>query len=101
MGPFSISFGHVYILLAIDYMSKLVDAIPTRTNEVRAVVKFLRKNIFSRYGMLHAITIDQGTHFNNRSLDSLLRQYVIIHRLAIAYHPQISGQMEVSNRQIK
>ena len=74
---------------------------PTRTIEARVVVKFLRKNIFSRYGMPRAIISDQGTHFDNRSFDALLKKYSIIHRLATSYHPQTSGQVEVSNRQIK
>ena len=35
IGPFSIAFGNAYILLAVDYMSKWIEAIPTKTNEVR------------------------------------------------------------------
>ena len=45
IGQFPISFRNVYILLAIDYVSKWIEAIPTRTNEARVVVKFLSKNI--------------------------------------------------------
>jgi len=48
MGLFQISFGNVYILLAVDYVSKWVEAIPTRTNGARVMVKFLRENIFFR-----------------------------------------------------
>jgi len=51
--------------------------------------------------MPRAIISDQGTHFNNWSFDALLKRYSIIHRLATPYHPQTSGQVEVSNRQIK
>jgi len=82
-------------------VSKWVEAIPARTNESRVVVKFLRENIFVRYGMPHLIISDQGTHFDNRSFDALLKRYSIIHRLVTPYHPQTSGQVEVSNRQIK
>ena len=101
MVPFPVSFGNVYILLAVDYVSKWVDTIPTRTNEARVVVKFLRENIFSRYNMPHAIISDQSTHSNNRSFDSLQRRYSLIHRLATPYHLQTSGQVEVANRQTK
>ena len=101
MGPFPSSFGNEYILLAVDYVSKWVEAVPTRTTEARIVVKFLRENIFSRYGMPRAIISDRGTHFDNCSFDALLKKYSIIHRLTTAYHPQTSGQVEVSNRQIK
>ena len=101
MGPFPSSFGNEYILLAVDYVSKWVEAIPSRTNDAKVVVKFLRENIFTRFGMPHAIISHQGTHFNNRSFDALLKRYSIVHRLATPYHPQTSGQVEVSNRQIK
>ena len=101
MGPFPSSFGNEYILLAVDYVSKWVEAIPSRTNDAKVVVKFLRENIFARFGMPRAIISDQGTHFNNRSFDALLKRYSIVHRLATPYHPQTSGQVEVSNRQIK
>ncbi|PKA47723.1 hypothetical protein AXF42_Ash014500 [Apostasia shenzhenica] len=51
--------------------------------------------------MPKAIISDQGTHFNNKSFETLLKKYSIIHKLATPYHPQTSGQVEVSNRQIK
>ena len=41
-GPFPISFGNEYIFLVVDYVSKWVDAIPSRTNEAKVIVKFLR-----------------------------------------------------------
>jgi len=95
------SFGNEYILFFVDYVSKCVEAIPTSTNKSKVVVKFLRENIFARYGMPRLIISDQGTNFHNRSFDALLKRYSIIHRLAIPYHPQTSGQVEVSDRQIK
>ena len=61
MGPFVTSFGHDYILLAVDYVSKWVEAIPTRTNDHMTVVKFLKENIFSRFGMPRAIISDGGS----------------------------------------
>jgi len=72
--------------------------VPTRTIEARVIVKFLRENIFSRYGMPMAIIIDRGTYFDNRSFEALLKKYLIIHCLTTVHHPQTSGQVEVSNR---
>ena len=40
MGPFPSSFANEYILLAMDYVSKWVEVIPSRTNEAKVVVKF-------------------------------------------------------------
>ena len=46
MGPFPPSCGYLYILLAVDYVSKWVEAIPTRTNDHKVVLKFLKEHIF-------------------------------------------------------
>ena len=46
MGPFPNSFENQYILLAVDYVSKWVEAIPSRTNDNKAIIKFLKENIF-------------------------------------------------------
>jgi len=51
MGAFPSSFGNEYILLVVDYVSKWVEPIPTRTNDARVVVKFFGENIFARFGM--------------------------------------------------
>ena len=50
MGPFPPSEGKEYILVAVDNVSKWVEAIPTRTNDHRVVNKFIVNNIFSRFG---------------------------------------------------
>ena len=47
MGPFPICFGNEYILLAVDYVSKWLETILSRTNEAKVAMKFLRENICS------------------------------------------------------
>ena len=101
MGPFPSSSGFVYILLAVDYVSKWVEAIATRTNDSKVVVDFVRSHIFCRFGTPKAIISDQGTHFCNRSMEALLKKYGVVHRVSTPYHPQTNGQAEVSNREIK
>ena len=101
MGPFPNSFGNLYILLAVDYVSKWVEAVPCKTNDHKVVVKFLKENIFSRFGTPRTIISDNGTHFCNRSFEALMKKYSIRHKLSTPYHPQTCGQVEVSNRQIK
>jgi hypothetical protein len=101
MGPFPVSNGYSYILVAVDYVSKWAEAIPTRSNDHQVVCKFIRDNIFSRFGMPRAIISDNGPHFCNRPFASLLQKYGVTHRLATLYHPQTSGQVEVTNRQLK
>ena len=101
MGPFPISNGYAFILMAVDYVSKWLEAIPTRTNDHKIVLKFIEQNIFSRFGCPRAIISDGGTHFNNYHFRSLLKKYGVHHRVTTPYHPQANGQVEVSNREIK
>ncbi|XP_019157953.1 PREDICTED: uncharacterized protein LOC109154677 [Ipomoea nil] len=101
MGPFPASFGFVYILLAVDYVSKCVEARATRTDDSKAVADFIKSNIFSRFGIPRAIISDQVTHFCNRTIEALLKKYHVTHKVSTAYHPQTNGQAEVSNREVK
>ncbi|CAN6691955.1 unnamed protein product [Malus baccata var. baccata] len=101
MGPFPSSYGFMYILLAVDYVSKWVEAKATRTNDSKVVADFIRTNIFARFGMPRVIISDGGSHFCNRTIKALLRKYNVNHRVSTPYHPQTNGQAEVSNREIK
>ncbi|CAM8981667.1 unnamed protein product [Rhodiola kirilowii] len=101
MGPFPISRGNTYILVAVDYVSKWVEAKATKSDDAKTVVDFLRSNIFCRYGVPKAIISDQGTHFCNRMMATNLKHYHVHHRTSTAYHPQTNGQAEISNREIK
>ena len=91
----------MYILLAVDYVSKWVKAIATPTNDAKVVLKFLQKNIFTRFGAPRAIISDEGSHFYNKVFNALLAKYRAKHKVALTYHPQTNGQVEVSNREIK
>ncbi|XP_073120183.1 uncharacterized protein [Henckelia pumila] len=101
MGPFPTSFLKKYILVAVDYVSKWVEAEACATNDAHVVLKFLKKNIFNRFGTPRAIISDGGTHFCNKLLEKLLAKYGVTHKISTSYHPQTSGQVEVSNREIK
>ncbi|GJX43065.1 reverse transcriptase domain-containing protein [Tanacetum coccineum] len=64
MGPFPSSRGNKYIPVAVDYLSKWVEAKALPSNDARVVVKFL-KSLFARFGTPRAIISDRGTHFCN------------------------------------
>ncbi|CAN6554889.1 unnamed protein product [Malus baccata var. baccata] len=101
MGPFPPSYGFTYILLAVDYVSKWVEAKATHTNDSRMVADFIKANIFSRFGMPRVFIRDKGSHFCNRTIEALFKKYNVKHRVSTPYHPQTSGPAEVSNREIK
>ena len=71
MGPFPNSFENKYILVAVDYVSKWVEAQALPTNDARVVVRFLKK-LFSRFGTPKALISDRGTHFCNALMEKIL-----------------------------
>ncbi|RDX63073.1 Retrovirus-related Pol polyprotein, partial [Mucuna pruriens] len=74
MGPFLVSNGYSYILLAVDYVSRWVEAIATKTND-------------AKFDVPKVLISDQGSYFYNRAMSSLLHKYGVVHRIATAYHP--------------
>jgi len=101
MGPFPNSHGYLYILVAIDYVSKWVEAIACKTTDHRVVLEFLKDNVFARFGTPRAIISDGGKHFCNRFFKQVMKKNGIIHKVANPYHPQTSSQVEISNKEIK
>nr|GFA43154.1 reverse transcriptase domain-containing protein [Tanacetum cinerariifolium] len=77
-----------------------VEAKALPTNDARVVCKFL-KSLFARFGSPRAIISDNRTHFCNDQFAKVMLKYGVTHRLSTSYHPQTSGQVEVSNRGLK
>nr|GEV28354.1 hypothetical protein [Tanacetum cinerariifolium] len=91
--------GNKYILVAVDYLLKWVEAKALPINDARVVCKFL-KNLFSRFGTPRAIISDRGMHFCNDQFTKVMLKFGVTHRLATPYHPETSGRVEVSNRSL-
>jgi len=68
VGSFPLSFGNEYILVAVDYVSKWVEAAAAPQNDAKTIGKFLKKNIFARFGVPRILISDGGTHFCNNQL---------------------------------
>ena len=90
MGPFPSSFGHQYILVAVDYVLKWVEAIPCRTNDHKVVIGFLKSNIVSHFGFPRAIISDGGAHFCNKALKALFDK--------VLNHTQIGDPISSANQ---
>ena len=101
MGLFPSSFGNLYILLAVDYVSKWVEAIACPKNDANTFVGFLQRNILSRFEAPRTIISDGGSHFANKVFEKLMSRYGIKHIMSLAYHPQTNGKTEISNWEIE
>ena len=101
MGPFPPSFGNLYILLVVDYVSIWVEAIACPRNDANTVLGFIQRNILNRYGAQRTIISYKGSHFANELFEKILSRYGVRHAMALAYHPQSNGQAKISNREIK
>ena len=101
VGPLLSSYRNVYNLVVVACVSKWVEAIDTPKNDPRVVIKFLKKNIFSLFGVPRAQISDGGTYFYNVQLKKVLEHYNVRHKVATPYHPQTIGQANLSNRELK
>ena len=100
-GPFTVSNGYTHILVAVVYVTKWVEAIPTAHADAATSVKMIKEIILPRFGVPRFLITDGGTHFMNGTFRKILYKYGVTHRVASPYHPQTSGQVELSNREIK
>ena len=98
MGPFPSSFGNIYVLLVVDYVSKWVKALACPRNDASTMVGFIQRNILSIFGAPRTIISNEGSHFANKGFAKLMSRYGIKHMMGLAYHPQSNGQAEISNR---
>ena len=87
MRPFPASFGNMYIILAVDYVSKWVEATACPKNDANPVVGFLQTNILSRFRAPRTIISDGGSHLANKVFEKLMNMYGIKHIMSLAYHP--------------
>jgi len=96
MGPVVKLQNYEYILVAVDYVSKWVEAMPCKKADSRHSNRILEEVIFLRFGTPRMVISDGGTHFTNNKFHSYLQTHGIRHNVATPYHPQTSGQAETS-----
>ena len=101
MGAFPSLFSNLYILVAVDYLSKWVEAQAYKKNDHKLVIRFLKEHIVVRFSTPKVIISDGGTHFCNKPFESLMQKYGVNHKVSLAYHSQTNGQAKLANREIK
>ena len=94
------SSGHEFILVAIDYSTKWVEAASYARLTSAKVASFIRSHIICRHGVPHELISDRGSHFRAK-VDTLLQRYGVQHHRSSAYRLQTNGVVEAANKNIK
>ncbi|XP_050916132.1 uncharacterized protein LOC127131245, partial [Lathyrus oleraceus] len=95
------SNGHRFILVAIDYFTKWVEAASYANVTKQVVARFLKKEIICRYGIPNRIITDNGTNLNNKTMKELCESFKIEHHNSSPYRPKMNGAVEAANKNIK
>ncbi|RDX73765.1 Gypsy retrotransposon integrase-like protein 1, partial [Mucuna pruriens] len=90
-----------FILVAIDYFTKWVEAASYASVTKSIVVKFIKRDIIYRYGLPAHIITDNGTNLNNKIMPELCEQFKIKHHNSMPYRPKMNGAIEEANKNIK
>ncbi len=92
-------FSNWYILVAINYVTKWVEAKVLCTNTTTITAKFLYDHILIRFSFPLTIIIDQDAHFiNNIDIHYLIDHFILRHTISIIYYPQGNGQVKFINK---
>ena len=91
---------HEFILVAIDYFTKWVEAASYARLTSAKVASFIRSHIIYRHGVPHELISDRGSHFR-AEVNTLLQRYGVQHHRSFAYRLQTNGAVEATNKNIK
>ncbi|KAL0462008.1 UNVERIFIED_CONTAM: hypothetical protein Slati_0088400 [Sesamum latifolium] len=99
VSPFPIASGQrKFLLVAIDYFTKWIEAEPLARITEGEVINFIWKNIVCRFGVPREIVSDNGRQFQGRRIQEWCQGLHIKQRFTTVAHPQSNGQVEVTNR---
>ncbi|XP_015055038.1 uncharacterized protein LOC107001558 [Solanum pennellii] len=95
------SNGHRFILVAIDYFTKWVEAATFKSVTKKAVVGFVHSNIICRFGIPKIIVTDNAMNLNSHLMKEVCEQFKIVCRYLTPYRPKENRDAEVANKNIK
>jgi len=96
-----VSNGHHFILVAIDYFTKWVEAASFNSVSRSMVIRFIKKEIICRYELPMKIITDNSTNLNNKMKKEMCEDFKIQHHNSTPYRPKMNGAVEIANKNIK
>jgi hypothetical protein len=95
------SNGHNFILVAIDYFTKWVEAASYANVTKKVVVRFIKNQLICHYGVPSKIITDNGSNFNNKMMKQMCEKFKIEHHNSSSYIPKMNGVVKAANKNIK
>jgi hypothetical protein len=92
------SKGHKFILVATNYFTKWVEAVPLKKVTSANMIDFIKKYIVYRFGVPQIITTDQGTMFTSGEFDDFATSMGIKILKYSPYYAQANGQAEAASK---
>ena len=92
---------HRFILVAIDYFTKWVEAASFASVTKNVVARFIKQNLICRYGIPDRIITENGINLNNTMITSLCEQFQIQYHNSSPSQPKMNGAVEAANKNIK
>jgi transposase InsO family protein len=87
-----------YIITATKYLTRWAEARAVKDCSETTIVCFIFDDIISRFGCPKILMSDQGTHFINKTVESLTEEFTVHHQKSTMYHPQENGTVEAFNK---
>ena len=101
VGPFPRAVGNKrYLLVSTDYFTKWVEVEPLANIRVVDATRFIWKNIVTRFGVPHALILDNGLQFDSKTFRSYCGELGITNRYSTPAYPQRNGQMKAVHKVI-
>jgi len=92
---------HRFILVAINYFTKWVEAASYGNVTSKVIAKFIRKELICRYRLPSRIITNNGKNLNNKVMTELCDEFKIQHHNSSPYCPKMNGAVEAANKNIK
>ena len=71
------SNGHIFILVAIDYFTMLVEAASCKSVTKKVVADFFRNNLICRFGLPKSIITDNCANINSHLMRDICEQFKV------------------------
>ncbi|GAU46658.1 hypothetical protein TSUD_184460 [Trifolium subterraneum] len=101
LGPFPTASRQVkYLIVDVDYFKKWIKAEPLAKIAATHILRFFKRNVLARFGVLRVVVTDNGTQFTNKKFQEFLDKIGTTQHFTSVEHPQTNGKVEATNRVI-